>query len=280
MSSQTQPKIKAVWQMLLHVIEGAIVGIGAILPGISGGVLCVVFGIYEPMMEFFSHPIKCVKTHYKLLLPFGIGWVLGFILLAKIVEFLFALCQPAALMLFFGLICGTIPEMLVSKDNQNTGKSWMPFVIFLSFAYLLFHIMDVGVDFTLPANFFGFIFCGVLWGLSTIVPGMTSTSILISLGLYEPLTAGIGAVDFRVLLPFAIGIVATVLLLARLVNMLYKKHNTLMTRAILGFVIASSIKIIPDNFGGTWILIISVLCFVVGFAFARAMDIFGNRFQH
>lgn len=280
MSLQSHPKINAVWQVLLHVIEGAIVGIGAILPGISGGVLCVVFGIYEPMMEFFSHPIKCVKTHYKLLLPFGIGWVLGFILLAKTVEFIFALCQPAALMLFFGLICGTIPEMLVSKDNQNTGKSWMPFVISLSFAYLLFHIMDVGVDFTLPANFFGFVFCGVLWGLSTIVPGMTSTSVLISLGLYEPLTAGIGAVDPRVLFPFAIGIVATVLMLARLVNMLYKKHNTLMTRAILGFVIASSIKIIPDDFGGTWILIISVLCFILGFAFARAMDIFGNRYQY
>ncbi len=280
MSLQSHPGINAVWHVLLHVIEGAIVGIGAILPGVSGGVLCVVFGVYEPMMEFFSHPIKCVKTHYKLLLPFGIGWILGFILLANVVEFLFTLCQPAALMLFFGLICGTIPEMLVSKDNQNTGKSWMPFIISLSFAYILFHIMDVGVDFTLPANFFGFIFCGVLWGLSTIVPGMTSTSILISLGLYEPLTAGIGAVDLRVLFPFFIGIVATVLMLARLVNMLYKKHNTLMTRAILGFVIASSIKIIPSDFTSTWILIISVVCFVLGFIFARAMDVFGNRYQH
>lgn len=280
MSLQAHPRINAVWHVLLHVIEGAIVGIGAILPGVSGGVLCVVFGVYEPMMEFFSHPIKCVKTHYKLLLPFGIGWVLGFILLAKAVEFLFTLCQPAALMLFFGLICGTIPEMLVSKDNQNTGKSWMPFVIALSFAYVLFHIMDVGVDFTLPANFFSYIFCGILWGLSTIVPGMTSTSILISLGLYEPLTSGIGAVNLRVLIPFFIGIVSTVLLLARLVNMLYKKHNTLMTRAILGFVIASSIKIIPSDFGGTWILIISVICFVFGFAFARAMDVFGNQYQH
>ena len=280
MSLKTRPGLNVIWQMLLHAMIGAIVGIGAILPGVSGGVLCVVFGIYEPMMEFFSHPIKCVKTHYKLLLPFGLGWLFGFILLARGVEFLFDLCQPAALMLFFGLICGTIPELMVSKDHQNTGKSWMPFVISLSFAYLLFHIMDVGVNFTLPANFFGFIFCGILWGLSTIVPGMTSTSVLISLDLYEPLTSGIGSVDPKVLIPFFIGIIFTVLLLARLVNMLYKKHNTLMTRAILGFVIASSIKIIPSDFGGTWILIISVVCFVFGFAFARAMDIFSIRYQH
>ena len=183
-------------------------------------------------------------------------------------------------MLFFGLICGTIPEMLVSKDNQNTGKSWMPFVISLSFAYLLFHILEVGVDFTMPANFIGFLFCGVLWGLSTIVPGMTSTSILISLGLYEPLTEGIGSLTPAVMIPFLIGILVTVLSLARLINMLYKKYNTLMSRAILGFVIASSIKIIPTSFISTKILLISILCFVLGFAFARAMDVMGNKYQH
>lgn len=279
MSLQRKFNVKMLWHVLLRALQGAIVGVGAILPGISGGVLCVVFGIYEPMMEFFSHPIKCIKTHYKLLLLFFTGWLLGFLLLARGVEFIFDLCQPAALMLFFGLICGTIPEMLVSRDNQNTGKSWMPFVISLSAAYLLFHILEVGVDFTMAANFFGFVFCGILWGLSTIVPGMTSTSVLISLGLYEPLTSGIANVDLRVLVPFLIGILATVLLLARLINTLYKNHNTLMSRAILGFVIASSIKIIPSSFGTTPILIISVVCFVVGFVAARAMDVWSTRFN-
>lgn len=279
MSLQRKFNVKMLWRVLLLAFQGAIVGVGAILPGISGGVLCVVFGVYEPMMEFFSHPFKCIKTHYKLLVPFFIGWLLGFVLLARGVEFLFALCQPAALMLFFGLICGTIPEMMVSKDHQNTGKSWMPFVISLSFAYLLFHILEVGVDYTMAANFFGFVFCGVLWGLSTIVPGMTSSSVLISLGLYEPLTSGIADLDMRVLFPFLIGILVTVLLLARLINMLYKKHNTLMSRIILGFVIASSIKIIPSSFDTTAILIISVICFVAGFAAARAMDVWSARFN-
>lgn len=277
MSLQTQPRIKVLLHALLYMIEGAIVGVGAILPGISGGVLCVVFGVYEPMMELLTHPIRCFKTHYKIFLPFAIGWALGFVLLAKAVEFLFGLCQSAALMLFFGLICGTLPEMLVSKDGENTGRGWMPFVISLSFAYLLFHLIEVGMDFTAPANFISFLFCGVLWGLSTIVPGMTSSTVLIELGLYEPLTAGIGSLQLSVLIPFLIGIGTTVLLLARLVNMLYKKHNTLMCRIILGFVIASSLKIIPTDFGGPLILCISLCCFVLGFAGARAMDIFGLK---
>lgn len=268
-------------QCLLYALQGAIVGIGAILPGISGGVLCVVFGIYEPMMEFLSNPIKCFKKHLKILIPFAIGWALGFVLLAKAVEFVFGLCQPAALMLFFGLICGTLPEMLVIKNDPqaNTSKSWMPFVISLSFAYLLFHLIEVGVQTTMDPSFLAFVFCGVLWGLSTIVPGMTSSAILIELGLYEELTAGIGSLKLPVMIPFLIGIIATVLLLARLINMLYKKHNTLICRVILGFVIASSLKIIPTDFLSPLVMIISIVCFVAGFAFARAMDVWGAQHQ-
>jgi len=273
---------KMLLRSLLYVFQGAIVGVGAILPGISGGVLCVVFGIYEPMMEFLSNPIKCFKKHLGILIPFAIGWALGFVLLAKAVEFVFGLCQPAALMLFFGLICGTLPEMLVFKDTQegNTSKSWMPFVISLSFAYLLFHMIEVGVQATLAPSFLSFIFCGVLWGLSTIVPGMTSSAILIELGLYEPLTAGIGSLQVSVLIPFLIGIITTVLLLARLINMLYKKHNLLMCRVILGFVIASSLKIIPTDFLSPTVMIVSIVCFVAGLAAARAMDVWSAHHQH
>ena len=273
---------KILLSSLLYALQGAIVGVGAILPGISGGVLCVVFGVYEPMMEFLSNPIKCFKKHLKILIPFAIGWALGFVLLAKAVEFLFGLCQPAALMLFFGLICGTLPEMLVAKDapEGNTSKSWMPFVISLSFAYLLFHLIEVGVQTTMTPSFLAFVFCGVLWGLSTIVPGMTSSAILIELGLYEELTAGIGSLHLPVMIPFLIGIIATVLLLARLINMLYKKHNLLMCRVILGFVIASSLKIIPTDFLSPTVMIVSIVCFVAGLAAARAMDVWGAHHQH
>lgn len=274
--------LKVILKSLLHVLQGAIVGVGAILPGISGGVLCVVFGIYEPMMEVLSHPFRSFKKHCGMLIPFALGWALGFVLLAKVVEFVFSLCQPAALMLFFGLICGTLPEMLVSKEQEkgNTSKSWMPFVISLSFAYLLFHLVEVGVKGTLAPSFLSFVFCGVLWGLSTIVPGMTSSAILIELGLYEPLTGGIGSLQLDVLIPFLIGIIATVLLLARLIHMLYQKHNLLMCRVILGFVIASSLKILPTDFLSPTVMIVSLVCFVVGFAAARAMDVWSARHHH
>ena len=57
---------------ILRAIQGALIGVGAILPGVSGGVLCVLFGIYRPMMELFSHPAGAIKKYWRLLLPVGI----------------------------------------------------------------------------------------------------------------------------------------------------------------------------------------------------------------
>ena len=71
---------------IMYAIQGAIVGVGAILPGVSGGVLCVVFGIYEPMMALLTHPIQSFKIYYKMFIPFLIGWGLGFVFLAKVVQ--------------------------------------------------------------------------------------------------------------------------------------------------------------------------------------------------
>ena len=87
-----------------------------------------------------------------------------------------------------------------------------------------------------------------------------------------PMNQIIGSLDFNVLLPFVIGIVGTTLLLARVVNMLYTKHYPIMSKVILGFVIASSLKILPSSFGGIGTLVISMLCFAGGFAVARYMD--------
>ena len=265
-------KNNALFKNIMYAIQGAIVGVGAILPGVSGGVLCVAFGIYEPMMALLTNPVKSFKEHYKMFVPFLIGWVLGFIFLAKGVEYLFELSPTVALMLFFGLICGTLPELFKASEKSDPKSSWTPFIITLSLAYLFFHVLENSLSITVAPSFGGFVLCGVLWGLSLIVPGLSSSTILIIIGLFEPLTAGIGSLDIKVLFPFVIGIVATALLLARVVEMLYKKHYPVMSKIILGFVIASSLKILPSSFEGIGVLIISMLCFAGGFAVARYMD--------
>ena len=265
-------KKNVILQNILYLIQGALVGVGAILPGVSGGVLCVAFGTYEPMMEILTTPRQAIPKHIKLLVPFVIGWLVGFVLLAKGVELLFAASAPIALMLFFGLICGTLPELFKTSEKSDPTKSWTPFVLSLAVAFLGFHFLETGFRLQIPPSFWSYLLCGFFWGLSLIVPGLSSSSILICFGLYEPMTAGLAALDLQVILPMLLGIVAVALAFARLVNLLFKRHYAITSRIILGFVIASSLKIIPVSFESPVILSVSFLCFLAGFAVAWAMD--------
>lgn len=258
---------------IILAIKGAIVGVGAMLPGVSGGVLCVAFGIYEPMMALLTHPVKAFKKYYGMFIPFLIGWALGFIFLAKGVEVLFSFSPEIALMLFFGLIMGTVPELLHEAKKSECKVGFTPFAITLSFAYLLFHILENSALATVSPSVFTYVLSGIIWGLSLIIPGLSSSSLLIMLGLYEPLTAGIAALDFSVILPFLAGIGTTALLLARVVTMLFEKHTSLLLQVISGFVIASSLKILPESFSSLVTLIISLICCIAGFTVARFMDI-------
>ena len=265
---------------LILAVQGAIVGTGAILPGVSGGVLLVAFGIYEPMMALISHPTKSFKTYYKMFIPFLIGWLLGFTLLAKAVEVMFAASASVALMLFFGLICGTIPELIKESEKSDSKQSWTLFVVTLALAYFLFTILEGGVTGAVQVNTMSFVICGLVWGLSLIIPGLSSSSVLLYMGLYEPMTAGIAALDFGVILPLLLGLLITVLALARFVNALYEKHYAIVSLFILGFVVASSLKIVPTQFEGAGSLALSLACFGVGFAIARGMDCARNKQQN
>lgn len=115
---------------ILRVIQGAIIGAGAILPGISGGVLCVVFGIYQPMMALLAHPIKTFKIHAKLLFPVLVGWAIGFVGLAGVVTWMFSFSNNMAVWLFIGLIAGMVPSLYKDAGKEGRPKSaWISLIV-------------------------------------------------------------------------------------------------------------------------------------------------------
>ena len=266
-----------IYEAMRCFLAGVAVGVGAILPGVSGGVLCVAFGFYELMMELLTHPIRALRRNLRLYIPFGLGGAVGFLLLAGAIEALFVACPAVAMMLFFGLICGALPDLFHSAEVGREKGSWTPFLVSLSVAFVMLQILETEHAMTVTPGFLGFLFCGVLWGVSVVVPGFTSSAILISLGLFEPFTAGVASFDLVVLLPFGLGMAVTVLLLARLAQMLFQKKYALMMRIVLGFVIASALKIVPTDFGGIGTTLLSLLCCALGFLLARATDLLDRK---
>jgi len=124
----------------------------------------------------------------------------------------------------------------------------------------------------LTPNMGWFLFCGALWGLSMIAPGMTSSSILMLLGLYYPMAAGIAAMDMKVMIPFLLGIVITVILLARGINALLTRNYGVACHCIIGFVIASTIPIIPTTFRDGREMILSIAAAAIGFVVAYLLS--------
>ena len=260
-------------KFIVRVIQGAIIGAGAILPGISGGVLCVIFGIYRPMMAVLAHPIKNVKLYWKMFIPIAIGWAIGFVGLAGAIASLLSLNAAVIVSLFVGLIIGTFPSLFREGAKSGTSKGmWIALAVSTLALLAFFYTLKFSTSTAVTPSFGWYIFCGALWGISLIVPGMSSSSLLMFLGLYQPMSAGIASFDVNVLFPFAIGIIGTVLLLARLVNHLFNKHYGIAFYCVIGFVIASTIPIIPISFAGFGEAALCVAAAVAGFAGSFFMD--------
>ncbi len=262
-----------VTESLLLFCKGAIVGTGAILPGVSGGVLCVAFGIYEPMMELLAHPIKSLRRYYKMLIPFLIGWTSGFVLLARLLESFFSVSSAAAMMLFAGLIFGSIPELMIKSSESGQNKGWTPFVVVLVSFYILFQLLSQNGITSIRPNCLWYIFCGLVWGLSLVIPGLSSSSVLIFMGLYEPMISGIASLDPFVIIPLSAGLLITAALTARFVNLLFEKQYAFMSRIIIGIMVASTMMILPSEFDSLLNALMSIVCFMCGFIISRWMDI-------
>ena len=268
---------KGVFSWLIRCLQGAVIGAGAILPGVSGGVLCVAFGIYEPMMALLSHPIRSFRLYYRLFVPFLIGWLAGFLLLAGAVSALFEAASFAALALFVGLVFGTLPELIKKSEQSDSQCGWSAFVIPMAVMFVLLSVLGNDTAGSIAPNGLWYIFCGAVWGLSIVLPGLSSSTILIYIGLYQAMTAGISQLDPAVIMPLLLGVCFTVLLSARVVNHLLETRYAQMSRFVLGVIIPPTLMILPTSFQGVQSIILAVVCFAGGFCLARGMDVIGKR---
>ena len=268
----------SIFRLVLRVLQGALIGLGAVLPGISGGVLCVVFGIYKPIMELLSHPIKNFKTHVPKLLPVIIGLGIGFMGVAKLLSFFLEKYPAPSVCLFVGLIAGMMPSLFREAGEQGRTKgSFISLIVAMGVVFALLLGLQYSSIQVVP-NFGWYLFCGFCLALSVIAPGMSFSTLLMPLELYTPFIDGIGNFHMDVLIPGGIGALITVIALAKAVNALFERHYSLAFHAIIGIVIAATVMIIPFpsfavSVGQT---AVNLICLAVGIAAALLLDRFNQ----
>lgn len=270
-----------VMRLVLRVLQGVLIGVGAVLPGISGGVLCVVFGIYKPVMELLSNPLRNFKTHVPKLLPVIVGMGVGFLGVAKILAFFLETYPDPSVCLFIGLIVGMLPSLFREAGEQGRPKgSWVSMGV--AFVFILALLISLNLfSVSIAPNFGWYLFCGFCLALSVIAPGMSFSTLLMPLGLYTPFVDGLGNLNFSVIVPAGIGAVITVICLAKAVDALFDRFYPYAFHAIIGIVIAATIMIVP--FGSFAVsvgaAVVNIVCLVVGVIAALALDKFNSSVE-
>lgn len=268
-------------QFLIRILQGALIGLGAVLPGISGGVLCVIFGIYKTIMEFLAEPFRNFKTHVPKLIPIGLGGVIGFLGIANVLSVLLEKYPAPSVCVFVGLIGGMLPSLYREAGEQGRSRaSYVSMYVSMTVIFGLLVALQV-LHVVITPSFGWYVFCGFCLALSVIAPGMSFSTLLMPLGLYEPFVAGIGHMDLEVLIPGGIGALATVVLFSKAVNTLFQKHYSVAFHAIVGVVIAATIMIIPfRSFGESWrSFVVNMLCLIVGIVVAVLLDRFNQKYD-
>lgn len=103
------PEFSKDW--FLRLVKGMFVGIGGILPGLSGGVLAVIFGIYDKMIRFLKNLTDRFWQNVRYFIPVGIGFVLGILLFSFFVAKAFGAYEAFFTCLFIGFVAGTFPSL-------------------------------------------------------------------------------------------------------------------------------------------------------------------------
>jgi len=234
---------------ILRFIKGGLIGSGFILPGVSGGALAAVFGVYERIISFLANITKNFKENFLYLLPLGLGGVAGVFIFSFAVSFFLGAYESQILWLFIGCIIGTLPTLW--KQAGEKGRKNKHIIIFIiSFILSLIFLVygEKLFNGAIAQNFVTWMIAGGLIGLGIIVPGLSPSNFLVYMGMYKSMTDGIKNLDFMIILPIALGGIITVLSLSKLMNYIFKKAYAELFHGILGVVLASTIMIIPRDF--------------------------------
>ena len=252
---------------LLNFIKGIAIGSGAILPGISSGALCVVFGIYENLLNCVLNFFSNIKQNFKILFPIGLGVFVGIVLFGNVLKFVFYAYPIQTKSIFIGLIIGSIPELL--KKTKSKEKFKLSFLIYLVISFslgLILVYIENKLKFISTSNQFSvayLIFSGFLMSAGVIIPGVSSTLILMLLGVYDAYLLSVSSIYMPFLLPLAIGLIIGSIFFMKLIKVLFDNFYTQTFYSIIGFTIGSIFVLFP-TISSLYEKILCILCIFLG----------------
>lgn len=234
---------------IVNFFKGIVVGIATLVPGVSGGTMAIVLGIYDDLIHAVASFFKDIKKHTIFLFEVGLGALLALLLFSRLLENVIEKYPEIMGFLFIGIICGGLPVLYKKATEQK--NDWKDF-IFLILGFIIVLIMSGDSETTTALatskGFLSIVFLligGIIIAIALILPGISASFMLLTLNLYNVTLSAINNKDIPFLVPLGIGVVVGTLATARAIEKLLIKYPGKTYMLILGFVIGSLIPVFP-----------------------------------
>lgn len=234
---------------IVYLLKGMAVGLANIIPGVSGGTIALITGIFERLINSIkSFGLSSVRllikgklkefarvTDLYFLIALFAGVILAIVLLARIFDFLFSQYPVYIWAFFFGLILASV---------YFVGKTVDKWSISVSISFVIGTTLAVMFTFLTPAtqndNFFYLMICGVVAVCSMILPGLSGSFVLILLGNYQLVAIdAINNRDLEILLPVLLGAVGGLVAFSHILSWVFKRYKDQTIATLTGFILGS-----------------------------------------
>ena len=272
--------------MIKRLLQGMVVGIANIIPGVSGGTMMVAMGLYDKLIHAITHLKSEFKESLKLLVPIFLGAGIAIVALSRLFEFLLENYPIPTNFAFCGLIAGSLPFIFkkVKGHSVSVGRA-VCFIIFFAIVILMAVMGETSgnaadVSFGL-INVVKLLLVGIIAAATMVIPGVSGSMMLMLLGYYDTILKTINnfmdalvAFDMQeilvqcgILIPFGIGVILGIFLIAKIIEFIFSKAEIHAYYAIIGLILASPIAILlKTDWSGFSILtlIIGLITFAAG----------------
>lgn len=259
--------------LIRNILIGAVIGISNVIPGVSGGTMAVVFGIYDKIISSVINFFKDWKKNARFLGTLACGAVLGILLFTNLIKFCLENYPQQTNFFFIGLIVGTVPLLYNKATETKLNKvNILWFILAFAIAFAMAWIGNPESNGNVIESISGInsvklFAAGFIAAATMILPGVSGSFVLLLLGLYDSIITAVTTFNIPVIAVVGVGVIFGFLLMTKIVETLFRRYPQAAYCAILGLVIGSVYTIYP-GFSFSLQGVISIVTFIVGFGTA------------
>lgn len=267
---------------IITLLKGLWIGGTMTVPGVSGGTMAMVLGLYDKIIHAVASFRKDMRNNIHFLLWFGLGGAIGFFLFAALLLKPLTDAFPTQTQFFFiGAVAGGAPTILQNSGAKKISVKNVSFTLLGAIFVLLIALIPSGLfspgeTLTFADVLLQFV-GGLLISIAFVLPGISVSQMLLMLGLYNGLLTAISSFNLLPYIPLAIGVLAGTVCVAKTMEYMFEKHHTATHMVVFGFLIGSVPQLLPGTLTTGSNIAVCAVTFAAGFSFIYFLQRWVNK---